>query len=70
MALAAAPQGTPTEGVPPPGVVVGWVLVADGAAVGGARVEPVFLADGKAWTPDQYRAAYGEQLRVSVGRDR
>ncbi|MGW2594743.1 hypothetical protein ACWCXC_31375 [Streptomyces sp. NPDC001515] len=38
------------------------------AATGGARVEPVFLAAGRAWTPDQYRAAYGQALSVDVGR--
>ncbi|MBL3664542.1 hypothetical protein JL475_00580 [Streptomyces sp. M2CJ-2] len=63
-----APAGTDTAGVPGGGVVVGWALVADTSAVGGARVEPVFLADGRAWTPDQYRATYGQQLRVQVGR--
>lgn len=64
----AAPAGTDPSGIPPAGVVVGWVLVADGAAVGGARLDPVFLADGRAWTADQYRATYGQQLDVRVGR--
>lgn len=63
-----APTGTDVEGVPAAGALVGWVLVADPAAVGGARLDPVFLADGRAWTPDQYRAAFGEQLTVRVGR--
>lgn len=63
-----APPGTDTVGVPPGGMVVGWVLVADGDAVGGARLDPVFLAAGRAWTPDQYRAAYGQTLGVAVGR--
>lgn len=63
---ASAPPGTDTTGVPPPGVVVGWVLVTDPAVPGGARVEPVFLAAGRAWTPDQYRATYGQQLGVQV----
>ncbi|MFJ9101285.1 hypothetical protein ACIRJM_22790 [Streptomyces sp. NPDC102405] len=63
-----APQGTETAGVPPGGMVVGWVLVADGSAPGEARVDPVFVADGRAWTPDQYRAAYGQQLNVRVAR--
>ncbi|MHC3450751.1 hypothetical protein [Streptomyces prasinus] len=65
-----APPGTDTTGVPGGGVVVGWVLVTDPAAAGGARVEPVFLSAGRAWTPDQYRAAYGQQLTVRVGRER
>lgn len=63
-----APPGTDTAGVPGGGVVVGWVLVTDPGAAGGARVEPVFLAAGRAWTPDQYRATYGQQLGVQVGR--
>lgn len=61
-----APPGTVTAGVPPGGSVVGWVLVADDVAAGGARVEPVFLAAGRAWTPDQYRAMYGAGLGVQV----
>lgn len=63
-----APSGSDVSGVPAPSDVVAWVLVADGAAPGGSRVDPVFLADGQAWTPDQYRAAYGRQLTVRVGR--
>ncbi|NEB42248.1 hypothetical protein [Streptomyces sp. SID14515] len=63
-----APPGTDTARVPGGGPVVGWVLVADEQVVGGARVDPVFLAAGRAWTPDQYRAAYGQQLGVVVGR--
>ncbi|MFD8771461.1 hypothetical protein [Streptomyces sp. NPDC059916] len=62
----AAPAGADTTGVPAGGGVVGWVLVEDQDAVGGARVDPVFLAAGRAWTPDQYRAAYGQQLGVTV----
>ncbi|CAM5625455.1 hypothetical protein STENM36S_03963 [Streptomyces tendae] len=63
-----APPGTLTDGVPGGGVLLGWVLVADDEAAGGARVEPVFLSAGRAWTPDQFRAAYGQQLGVVVGR--
>lgn len=63
----AAPPGTETAGVPGGGVVVGWVLVADERAVGGTRVDPVFLAGGRAWTPDQFREVYGGQLTVRVG---
>lgn len=63
-----APAGADTAGVPPGGAVVGWVLVADEGAVGGARVDPVFLAAGRAWTPDQFRAAHGQGLGVVVGR--
>lgn len=61
-----AEPGTETAGVPGGGVVVGWALVADEQAVGGARVDPVFIAAGRAWTPDQYRAAYGQQLDMHV----
>ncbi|MGW4822509.1 hypothetical protein ACWEP4_26835 [Streptomyces sp. NPDC004227] len=69
-ALVSAPPDTDTTGIPAGGGVVGWILVDDGAAVGGARVDPVFLAAGQAWTPDQYRAAYGQQLDVRVGAAR
>ncbi|WP_329390284.1 hypothetical protein [Streptomyces sp. NBC_01716] len=65
-----APVGTPADAAPPGGPVVGWVLVADPDAAGGQRVDPVFLAAGQAVTPDQYRAAYGPQFAVNVGRDR
>ncbi|MFJ6566656.1 hypothetical protein ACIQNU_04500 [Streptomyces sp. NPDC091292] len=57
MVQVSAPAGVDTAGVPPGGGVVGWVLVADPDAAGGARLEPVFLAGGRAWTPDQYRVA-------------
>ncbi|MGQ4733322.1 hypothetical protein ACUN3E_37405 [Streptomyces sp. Ju416(a)] len=63
-----APPGADTAGVPGGGPVVGWVLVADEGAVGGARVDPVFLAAGRAWTPDQFQAAHGQHLGVVVGR--
>lgn len=63
-----APAGTDAAHVPPGGAVIGWVLVADAAVAGGARVDPVFLTAGRAWTPDQYRATYGQQLSVRVGR--
>ena len=65
-----APQGTDTTGIPGGGLVVGWVLVADADAAGGARVDPVFLAAGRAFTPDQYRALYGNTLNIQVGRTR
>ncbi|MFE0692927.1 hypothetical protein [Streptomyces sp. NPDC058869] len=63
-----APPGSDTATVPGGGVVVGWVLVADEEAVGGTRVDPVFLGAGRAWTPDQFRAAHGQGLGVMVGR--
>ncbi|MFJ8923843.1 hypothetical protein ACIREK_30750 [Streptomyces sp. NPDC102415] len=62
----AAPAGVDVAGVPGGGPVVGWVLIVDEEAPGGARVDPVFLAAGRAWTPDQYRAAYGQQLTARV----
>jgi len=65
--VTAAP-GLDTAAVPGGGVVVGWVLVADEEAVGGARVDPVFLAAGRAWTPDQFRQEQGQHLGVVVGR--
>ncbi|MFE7485453.1 hypothetical protein [Streptomyces sp. NPDC057552] len=63
-----APPGAETVGVPGGGPVVGWVLIADEGAVGGARVDPVFLAAGRAWTPDQFRQEHGRSLGVMVGR--
>jgi hypothetical protein len=62
------PQGAEVGDAPPPSLVVAWALVADESAPGGGRVDPVFVADGRAWTPDQYRAAYGQQLNVRVAR--
>ncbi|MYX14377.1 hypothetical protein GTY67_13320 [Streptomyces sp. SID8374] len=64
----AAPSGTDVSGVPSGGSVVGWVLIVAEGAVGGARVDPVFLAAGRAWTPDQFRATYGQQLGMVVVR--
>ncbi|MEU0098270.1 hypothetical protein [Streptomyces sp. NPDC006267] len=63
-----APAGTDTAGVPPGGAVVGWVLVTDADVAGGSRVEPVFLSADRTWTPDQYRATYGQQLTFCVRR--
>ncbi|TFI30171.1 hypothetical protein [Streptomyces sp. 4R-3d] len=65
-----APAGTDPGTAPPGGPVVGWAVVDDPDAVGGARLDPVFLAAGRAVTPDQYRAAYGPQFDVQVGRAR
>lgn len=61
-----APAGTDTKGIPPGGAVIGWALVTDANAAGGTRIDPAFLADGRTWTPDQYRAAYGQQLGIAV----
>ncbi|WP_428956236.1 hypothetical protein [Streptomyces sp. cg35] len=61
-----APAGTDGGNIPAGGAVVAWVLVADSGVAGGARLDPVFLAAGQAWTPDQYRAAYGQALDVRV----
>ncbi|WP_333742708.1 hypothetical protein [Streptomyces ardesiacus] len=65
-----APPGTDVTDVPGGGLLVGWVLVADDETTGGARVDPVFLSTGRAWTPDQYRATYGPRLGFVVGRER
>jgi hypothetical protein len=64
-----APRDSPTAGIPTPYSVVAWAQLADAGSVGGVRVDPVFLADGRAWTPDQFRARYGDQvdLRVVAG---
>jgi hypothetical protein len=63
-----APVGADVEGVPPASLVVAWAVIEDVEAPGGARLDPVFLAAGQAWTPDQYRAAYGQQLAFRVVR--
>jgi hypothetical protein len=41
-------------------------MFVDPAAVGGMRLDPVFLAAGRAWTPDQFRAVYGELIALEV----
>lgn len=53
-------------GTPLAGPVVAWALVADTTVPGDSRTDPVFLADGRTWSPDQVRAAYGAQTTVSV----
>lgn len=65
----AAPPGTDTSHLPAGGPVVAWAAIADEAVVGGVRVDPVFVSAGRAWTPDQYRAVYGDQFSVHVARD-
>jgi hypothetical protein len=55
-----------TMGVPTPSTVVAWAMFVDPAAVGGMRLDPVFLAAGRAWTPDQFRAVYGELIALEV----
>ncbi|NEA52437.1 hypothetical protein [Streptomyces sp. SID10815] len=54
------------DGVPVASAVVAWASIADPDEPGGVRLDPVFLAGGRAWTPDQFRAAYGQQLDVRV----
>ncbi|WP_329376012.1 hypothetical protein [Streptomyces sp. NBC_01483] len=61
-----APCGSDTAGVPTPSHVVAWALVADELVPGGATVEPVFYAGERTWTPEQFRAAYGDNLNVKV----
>lgn len=61
-----APRGTDTGGIPTPSHVVAWALLADAAEAGGSRVEPVFVAGERTWTPDQYRAAHGAGLELKV----
>lgn len=63
-----APQGTEAGDAPVPSLVVAWALVADESTPGGSRIDPVFVADGRAWTPDQYRATYGQALQVQLAR--
>ncbi|CAK7288542.1 conserved hypothetical protein [Streptomyces misionensis JCM 4497] len=61
-----ASSGTPVGAVPVPSAVVAWASIADPDQAGGVRLDPVFLADGRAWTPDQFRATYGPLLEVTV----
>lgn len=56
-----------TMGVPTPTTVVAWAMFVDPDCVGGMRLDPVFLAAGRAWTPDQFRAAYGLDIELRVG---
>ncbi|TXS40095.1 hypothetical protein EAO72_16885 [Streptomyces sp. or43] len=63
-----APAGTDAGPAPGGGPVVAWVLLHDPGSPGEARLDPVFLSAGRAWTPDQYRAAYGQQFTVRVVR--
>lgn len=72
--IVAAPPGLRVDayapaaavGVPTPSTVVAWALFVDPDAVGGMRLDPVFLASGRAWTPDQFRAAYGLDIDLKV----
>lgn len=61
-----APRGTDISGVPTPSHVVAWALLAYGSEPGGSRVEPVFVAGDRTWTPDQFRATYGAMLELHV----
>lgn len=61
-----APRGTATGGIPTPSHVVAWVLVTDASEAGGSRVDPVFFAGERTWTPDQFRAVHGAQLELKV----
>jgi hypothetical protein len=63
--VTAAPGCTVTVGQVS-GPVVAWVQIADARALGGARLDPVWVAGGRAWTPDQYRAATGVQAAVTI----
>ena len=65
---ASMPADMDQRGVAVPTDVVGWAQIADPEAPGGCRVEPVFLANGRAWTPDQYWAKYGPQITLKVTR--
>lgn len=53
-------------GVPTPSTVVAWAVFTDPTVAGGMRLDPVFLAAGRAWTPDQFRDAYGQDVELKV----
>jgi len=61
-----APAPATIMGVPTPSTVVAWALFVDPASIGGMRLDPVFLAAGRAWTPDQFRDAYGIDIELRV----
>ena len=61
-----APRDTDISKVPAPSSVVAWVMLVDERSPGGAVVEPVFVAGDRTWTPDQFRAAYGQMLELKV----
>jgi len=61
-----APRTTDTAGVPTPSHVVAWALVRDELEPGGSVLEPVFFAAGRTWTPDQFKATYGQDITVEV----
>lgn len=61
-----APADADIRGVPVTSTLVAWAAIADLDSVGGVRLDPVFLADGRAWTPDQFRAAYGAAITLKV----
>jgi hypothetical protein len=61
----AAPGCTAAVG-PVSGPVVAWALVTDVRVPGGARLDPVWVAGGRTWTPDQYRAATGSPAPVTI----
>lgn len=63
---ASAPAGSDVRGIPTPYSVVAWAVLADPDSAGGVRVDPVFVAAGRTWTPDQFRAAYGELIALEV----
>ncbi|HEX5566005.1 MAG TPA: hypothetical protein VFY14_03530 [Streptomyces sp.] len=46
--------------------VVAWAQVEDPFVPGGCWLDPVFLASGKTWTPDQFRARFGVALELKV----
>ncbi|MFG2970913.1 hypothetical protein ACGFZS_47355 [Streptomyces sp. NPDC048288] len=61
-----APRGTDISAVPTPSHVVAWALIPNLLEPGGSTVQPVFVAGARTWTPDQFRAAYGESLELKV----
>ncbi|MEE4541000.1 hypothetical protein V2S66_03330 [Streptomyces sp. V4-01] len=63
--VAAAPGCMVTAG-PASGPIVAWAQIADPQSPGGVRVDPVWIAGGRTWTPDQYRAATGTHSAVTI----
>jgi hypothetical protein len=65
-ALVAAVPGYMVTAGAASGPVIAWAQVADPQVPGGVRIDPVWIAGGRTWTPDQYRAANGVQRAVTV----
>lgn len=65
-AVVAAQPGWIVAVGPIKGPIVAWAQITDDTAPGGVRVDPVFIAGGRTWTPDQYRASVGGEPTFTI----